>query len=153
MATKRAYSAYAITVNTNHKAITAAAEHILKQRVKTFFETQLIQRDLLSSMFTFSPDMSILDHVHLSAAGVERGPKTGFIHGHAVLIFEHHGRLQLRKQGAQAALQTAFRNAVGSRGGYADVQLSSAKLLNYVAKTSADDDKLVAEGMQDSVTI
>ena len=148
---KRRYSQYFITVNTNHKAITAATEHVLKQRVSTFLSTVLPSQLVLADLFVFSPNMSIIDHVLIASAGVERGPKTGFVHGHAVLLIEHHGEVRLKKQGAQAALQRVFRDSVGSRGAYAEIQLSSATLLNYVTKTSGTNKEIVSGGIQNEV--
>lgn len=148
---RRRYSQYFVTVNTNHKPRTAEAEHVLKQRIKTFFETVLPSPSLLSQMFVFSPSISIVDHVLISSAGVERGPKTGFVHGHAVLLIEHHGEVRLRKQGAQAALQRALIESVGSRGAYAEISLSSATLLNYVTKTSGSETEIESGGIQNEV--
>jgi hypothetical protein len=152
MDTGRAYSEYFVTINTNHKARTAEAEHVLKHRVKKFFETRLAAPDVLSELFVFSPNISIVDHVLISAAGVELGPKTGFIHGHAVLLIEHHGQVRLKKQGAQAALQRAVIESVGSRGAYAQIKLSSAALLNYTAKTSGDGTELASGGIQTEIS-
>ena len=149
---KRRYTSFFITVNTNHKPRTAEAEHLLKQRVKAFFENNLLNREMFGDLMSFSPDISILDHVHLSAAAVELGPKTGFVHGHAVLIIEHHGVIKQKKQGSQAALQRAFQQAVGSRGAYANFQLHNSMLLNYTAKTTGDATELASGGMQEEVS-
>lgn len=148
---RRRYSQYFVTVNTNHKPRTAEAEHVLKQRISVFFQTVLPSAPLLAQLFVFSPSISIVDHVLISSAGVERGPKTGFVHGHAVLLLEHHGEVRLRKQGAQAALQRALIESVGSRGAYAEISLSSATLLNYVTKTSGSETEIESGGIQNEV--
>lgn len=148
---KRRYSEYNVTINTNHKTLTAEAEHILKQRMKTFFEAELPKPNVLGDMFVFSPNISIIEHVKVTA-GVELGPKTGFVHGHAVLLIEHHGKVSLKKQGAQAALQRHVIASVGTRGAYSNIQLANAQLLNYVVKTSGEAEEIESTGIRETVT-
>ena len=131
----RRYSKYYITINTNHKARTAQAEQYLKTRLKSFLDNRLPDPDILESMLIFTPNLSIIDHVVVEA-GVEVGPKTGFVHAHAELLIEHHGQVRLKKAGAQAALQRAVIESTGVRGAYVGIQLASAYLLNYVSKTT-----------------
>jgi hypothetical protein len=148
---RRRYSEFNITINTNHKPITAQTKLVLMNRLKRFFETEMHAPALMAEMFVFSPSISIVDHVLLTP-GVEIGPKTGFVHGHAVLLIEHHGEVRLRKQGAQAALQRAVIASIGSRGAYAYIELANASLLNYVTKTSGDKNEIESTGIRNAIS-
>jgi hypothetical protein len=150
-ASRRRYSEYNITVNTNHKPITAQTKLVLMNRLKNFFETHIHAPALMSQMFVFSPSINVVDHVLLTP-GVEIGPKNGFVHGHAVLLIEHHGEVRLKKQGAQAALQKAVIDYIGTRGAYAYIELANASLLNYVSKTSGDKKEIESTGIRDAIS-
>ena len=149
---RRRYTQLFVTINTNHKPNTAASDVALKQRLRNFIVTDFVTPESLSGFLIFSPNLSIIDVVNLSAVGIENAPKTGFVHAHIVLLIEHHGMITRRKQGGQAALQNLLIKKLYLNGAYATIDISDASVLNYIAKTSGDAEALNTVGIRPEVT-
>lgn len=148
----RSYTELFVTINTNHKPNTAASEDALKARLHNFIVSDFVTPVSLAGFLIISPNISAIDVVNLSAVGIENAPKTGFVHAHIVLLIEHHGKLSIRKQGGQAALQRLLASRLHLNGAYATVDLSNAAILNYVAKTSGQAEAIETVGIRPEVT-
>jgi hypothetical protein len=132
------YTEFFVTINTNHKPKTAAEEIDLKHRLARFIERDFNHQDTWRRIITVRPSFEVVQTIKVEAAGVEVGPRTGFVHAHCTVIIEHRGEARLRAQGAQAALQDLVISRLGLNGAYAQIQLGNASILNYVSKTSTE---------------
>lgn len=141
------YTEFFVTINTNHKPKTAAEEFDLKRRLARFVSIDFNDRDTWRQIVTVRPSFDVMQTIKVEAAGIEVGPRTGFVHAHCRLIIEHRGEARLRAAGAQKALQELVTRRVGLNGSYAQIQLANASILNYVSKTATEH----AVGIQTSV--
>lgn len=128
---RRRYTVFFVTINTNHKAKTAAEEVHLKQRLGRFMRAEFATMSTWNELLTISN--TVVTNVHITA-GVERAPKPGFIHAHAHVTIEHNGKVALKKPGAQANLQRIVTRALRINGAYAHITLGDSRVLNYVNK-------------------
>lgn len=145
------YSMLAITVNTNRAATTAAEEDYYKRGLRKFIEIDLAVVDNWRRLLPMRPDFSAIDHIDVSAIGIERGPKRHRIHAHFVVTIQHHGQLRLNR-----FLKYKWQDLVNSkleytRGSNVQVDLLNSRHLNYVSKHSGGIKTILNLGVQEPV--
>jgi hypothetical protein len=143
------YTMLAVTLNSNKAATTAAEEQLYKQELARVIREDLSAannwRELLPTTTTFD----VIDHIDISAIGVERGGVRHRIHAHFVVTVQHHGKLLVPKQ---RTWQDFFNRKLHfTKGSYAVVELMNARRLNYATKNAGTVKQLAAIGVQEEV--
>lgn len=136
-----------VTLNTNKAASTAAQERFYKDRLARFIRVELGSVESWRTLIRIEPSFDAIDHIDVSAIGVERGPKYHRIHAHFVVTIQHHGKVNFRY--TQKRWQTLVNERLGfGTGTYAEVELLDARRLNYAVKTSGGKLRPVGGGIQ-----
>jgi hypothetical protein len=143
----------AITVNTNKAATTAAQEQVLKEDLRRFITERLTLPEVWAKLINISPSFDAVDHIDVSAIGIERGGKRHRIHAHFVVTIQHHGSVNWRgtQRPWQAEVNSFLTYASSSN---VSVDLLNARSLNYVTKgsgTAGTGKALAVLGVQEAV--
>ena len=154
------FTMLAITINTNRAATTEEQEQWYTSQLAAFFQNVLSHREAWRSLIFIEPGFSAVDHIDVSAIGIERGPKRHRIHAHFVVTIQHHGKIiwkgDWRKDGTGAGTEKAWQNLVNkyvkyTRGSKVNIQLINARQLNYTSKYSGSFREIASIGPQQSV--
>lgn len=144
------YTMLAITVNTNKAATTAAQEQVLKEDLRRFITERLTLPEVWAKLINISPSFDAVDHIDVSAIGIERGGKRHRIHAHFVVTIQHHGSVNWRgtQRPWQAEVNSFLTYASSSN---VSVDLLNARSLNYISKGSGGGKALAVLGVQEAV--
>lgn len=128
------YTVLAITINTNKAATTALQERAYKDDLERFIQIEFANPENYRTLLDVEPSFESLDHIDISAIGIERGGIKHRIHVHFVLTIQHHGKVVLKK-----GLQKRWQEFVNERltyssGSNVTIDLMSGRFLNYAAK-------------------
>lgn len=123
----------AITINTNKAATTAAQERVLKDDLRQFITTRLALPEVWQKLINITPGFDAVDHIDVSAIGIERGSRKHRIHAHFVVTIQHRGRINWRgtQRKWQAEVNSSLHFVTASN---VSVDLLNARSLNYTAK-------------------
>lgn len=127
------YTMLAITINTNKAATTAAQERVLKDDLRQFITTRLALPEVWQKLINITPGFDAVDHIDVSAIGIERGSRKHRIHAHFVVTIQHRGRINWRgtQRKWQAEVNANLHFVTASN---VSVDLLNARSLNYTAK-------------------
>ena len=142
----------AVTINSNKAATTEEAERLYKDELKRFIQTDLAQGDNWRRLIRIEPGFDAIDHIDLSAIGIERGPKRHRIHAHFVVTIQHHGKILWRY--TQRAWQQLINEKLRyTRGSNVSIDLMDSRSMNYTNKNAGTTRQLRSIGIQDEVTL
>lgn len=146
------YTMLAVTINSNKAATTEEAERLYKDELKRFIQTDLAQGDNWRRLIRIEPGFDAIDHIDLSAIGIERGPKRHRIHAHFVVTIQHHGKILWRY--TQRAWQQLINEKLRyTRGSNVSIDLMDSRSMNYTNKNAGTTRQLRSIGIQDEVTL
>ena len=129
------YTMLAITINTNKAATSAAQEQVLKEDLRRFVTERLTLPEVWAKLINITPSFDAVDHIDVSAIGIERGARRHRIHVHFVVTIQHHGKVNWR--GTQRLWQTEVNSFLTyASSSNVSVDLLNARSLNYVTKGS-----------------
>ena len=126
-----------------------------------FFRNVLSKRENWKQLILIEPGFEAVDHIDISAIGIERGPKKHRIHAHFVVTIQHHGKVFWKgdwlHRGTGAGSQRAWQDLVNkhikyTRGSIASIQLLNSRQLNYTSKYAGSFREIASLGPQQSVT-
>lgn len=148
------YTMLAVTINTNKAATTAAQEQALKDDVARFISVQLALPQVWRKLINITPSFDAVDHIDVSAIGIERGGRKKRIHAHFVVTIQHRGRINWRgtQKQWQEAMNTTMQYVHASN---VSIDLLNARHLNYAVKgvggAGSKPKVLAALGIQDAI--
>ena len=144
------YTMLAITINTNKAA---AQEQVLKEDLRRFVTERLTLPEVWAKLINITPSFDAVDHIDVSAIGIERGARRHRIHVHFVVTIQHHGKVNWR--GTQRLWQTEVNSFLTyASSSNVSVDLLNARSLNYVTKGSGSggvSKALAVLGVQEAV--
>lgn len=144
------YTMLAVTINTNKAATTAAQEQALKDDIADFIRVQLSLPSVWRQLISVSPDFDAVDHIDVSAIGIERGGRKRRIHAHFVVTIQHHGKVNWR--GSQKRWQELMNSTMRySQASNVSIDLLNARHLNYAVKHAGTTKTLAVLGIQDAI--
>jgi len=127
------YTMLAVTINTNKAATTAAQEQALKDDLSRFISVQLALPEVWRKLINITPSFDVVDHIDVSAIGIERGGRKRRIHAHFVVTIQHRGKINWR--GTQKAWQDAVNSTLQyTQASNVSIDLLNARHLNYAVK-------------------
>lgn len=146
------YTMLAVTINSNRAAATEETERLYKEELKRFIQQDLAQADNWRTLIRIEPGFDAIDHIDLSAIGIERGAKRHRIHAHFVVTIQHHGKVLWKY--TQPAWQRLLNEKLQyTRGSNVSVDLMDSRALNYTNKNAGTVKQLASLGIQDEVLL